>query len=202
VYYPGFLPVHECLLALPSVRDLWMTYLGGASDDYSALFDTLADDLSIMPALESISFNNCQTDVALLPMVNMLTTRTIDTEGVAKLKSFKLNFSQEDKHEAALDLKQQQTEVELAVDRLRMLRSEGLNVEIQSDFKWFSGNINSQMVLLFICFMRRPLKFPTDQRDRCLIIILTRSLFCSVLFNILSILFRSTASAFARDRHS
>jgi hypothetical protein len=54
-------------------------------------FDILTIDLVNLPALESFSLEHCQTEVPLLSMVKMLTTRTTDMESRAKLK-FSSNF--------------------------------------------------------------------------------------------------------------
>ncbi|KAJ7172899.1 hypothetical protein C8R43DRAFT_1058314 [Mycena crocata] len=169
VYYPDLAPMFDCMSIVPSLRELELTWLGASTDDYSSLFKFLFEYPSVLPVLESFSIDECQINIDLVPLVRMLTARmegyelegddrqgftddeewTIATPGPdfsPKLKSFSLAFSQEDKYEEGPDIKQHNTDVNLALDRLRGLRSRGLRVDIQSLFKWFSRNINSQMI--------------------------------------------------------
>ncbi|KAJ7136862.1 hypothetical protein C8R44DRAFT_868957 [Mycena epipterygia] len=131
---------------MPSLRGLEMTLLGGSSHEFSTLFTTLAEDPSILPALESLTIDKCQTKIELPPLARMLAARTGGMDGVAKLKCFGLFFDHDDLHYDSVDFKQQDEDVELALDQLRSLRSEGLKLEIESSIKWFGRDIDSQMI--------------------------------------------------------
>ncbi|KAJ7151822.1 hypothetical protein C8R43DRAFT_1004451 [Mycena crocata] len=63
-----------------------------------------------------------------------------------KLKSFTLACGQDDRYEDGPNLRQHNLDVELALDRIRDLRFEGLKVDIQSSLKWFGRTINSEMI--------------------------------------------------------
>ncbi|KAJ7136851.1 hypothetical protein C8R44DRAFT_363481 [Mycena epipterygia] len=147
VYDPDFAAIRVCIFSMPSLRDLRMTLhgVGGTSEDFRSLFETLADP-SVLSALESFSIWHCQINIELLPLVQMLAARSTGMDGVAKLKSFRLIFDQESPDKDVVDLKQLNMDVELALDQLRGLRSEGLNVEIGSLIKWFGQDVNSHMI--------------------------------------------------------
>ncbi|KAJ7136872.1 hypothetical protein C8R44DRAFT_363556 [Mycena epipterygia] len=146
IYDPDFLFIHLYMLSLPSVRHLQMSLLGGTSDEFSSLFRTIAEDPAFLPALESLIIDKCQTNIDLLSLVPMLAARTTGTDGVSKLKSFRLSFDQEEQSQDAVHFRRRDKDVEFALDQLRSLRSEGLKVEIESSMKWFSKDIDSQMI--------------------------------------------------------
>ncbi|KAJ7686928.1 hypothetical protein B0H17DRAFT_1332579 [Mycena rosella] len=146
IWDPDFAPILQCISSVPSVRELQMTWVGGTTIEFSQLFKTLAEGPSCLPALESINIEDCQTNIHLPSLVQMLRARTTGKDGVAMLTSFRLSFSQDNQHEDAIDFEQQDKDVELALDRLGGLRSQGLQVEIQSSVKWFSANIDSKMI--------------------------------------------------------
>ncbi|KAJ7136869.1 hypothetical protein C8R44DRAFT_868963 [Mycena epipterygia] len=114
--------MRTCISSLPSVRDLEMTCLGRASNDFSMIFITLSEHPSFLRALESF-VDHYQTNIELFPLVRMLVQY----------------------HDTA-DFEQQDADIEIALDQLCSLRSDGLKLEIQFSIKWFNTNINSQMV--------------------------------------------------------
>ncbi|KAJ6576962.1 hypothetical protein DFH09DRAFT_355259 [Mycena vulgaris] len=146
LYEPDITPIYECISALPSLRDLQMTCLSTTTDDFSTLFRLIADTPSVLPSLETMIIADCPTNIDLLPLVQMLAARTTGMDGTTKLTSFRLSFDQEDRHEEVVDLKAQDKDIQLALDRLGELRSHGLEVEIRSAVKWLSPTINSQMI--------------------------------------------------------
>ncbi|KAJ7858596.1 hypothetical protein B0H13DRAFT_2356453 [Mycena leptocephala] len=64
----------------------------------------------------------------------------------AEVEVLRLAFGQEDKYEDGPNLKQHNIDIQLALERLRNLRSQGLAVDIQSSLKWFGRNIGAQML--------------------------------------------------------
>jgi hypothetical protein len=77
----------------------------------------------------------------------MFAARRALIQRMAQLKSFKLSFHQEYQDDyAEVDMKKQNTDVELPLQQLGDLRSQGLQLSIQSTIKWLSGNITSQIV--------------------------------------------------------
>ncbi|KAJ7686931.1 hypothetical protein B0H17DRAFT_702759 [Mycena rosella] len=143
IWGPDIAPILECICSLPSVCELQMTWCGGTGVEFNNLFKTLAEDPSVMPALESVNIEDCEASIDLPSLVQMLATRTTGMDSVAKLKSFRISFSHEDPYEYGIDLDK---DVELALDRLSGLRSQGLQVKMQSSIKWFSTNIDSKIV--------------------------------------------------------
>lgn len=123
--YMEFTPMHDCIMSMPSVRDLTLTCPGGTNGSLSALFSMMAEDPFILPALESLMIDDCQVHIDLCPLVQMLAARAGDEgmEGAAKLTSFKLTFDAADLREDAEIWAR--PEVEAALDRLRGLRSQG-----------------------------------------------------------------------------
>ncbi|KAJ7172841.1 hypothetical protein C8R43DRAFT_1119677 [Mycena crocata] len=65
---------------------------------------------------------------------------------VPTLKSFSLSFGQQERCEDRVDLKQREKDVDITLERLRQLRSQGLQLDIQSSLKWFGTSIDSQMI--------------------------------------------------------
>ncbi|KAJ7713131.1 hypothetical protein DFH07DRAFT_1068680 [Mycena maculata] len=139
-------PIQDCISCLPTVRDLRITWLGASEDDFTNLFDILAEDPPVLPGLASLSIDDCQTDIDVGPLVEMLAARRAGRDGAAQLQSFRLAFDDQDRYEGGADLQKQDKDIELSLERLRGLRSEGLKVDIRSAAKWFSKNISSQMI--------------------------------------------------------
>ncbi|KAJ7281061.1 hypothetical protein C8J57DRAFT_1564555 [Mycena rebaudengoi] len=164
-YEEGLAVIHECILESSSFRKLLITGLGGSSRGLNHLCSTLADDASVLPSLESFTIEDCQITVNLLPLVRMLMARTTGMHGVVRLNFFRLGFAQEVKYFEADDLALLGKEVEHALNEFRNLRSQGLELEIQSAFQWLSSHINSQMVGCAFSFVPHGLKFLIDQRD-------------------------------------
>ncbi|KAJ7775493.1 hypothetical protein B0H16DRAFT_1713080 [Mycena metata] len=140
-------PMHDLISRMPSVRNLRILCAGVTSAHFTALFDYMAQDPYILPALTSFIIEECCTQIPLRPLVRMLTARSSPTEGVVRLNSFTLSFHQEYNDDyAEVDMKAQNEDVGLALEQLRALRSEGLQLHIQSSMKWLSGNITEKMI--------------------------------------------------------
>ncbi len=90
----------------------------------------------------------------------MLAARWAPIAGVSQLKSFRLIFHQQYQDSyAEVNMKEQNKDVELALAELGDLRSQGLQVDVQSTIKWLSGNITSQIVSSPFDSTRRALNF-------------------------------------------
>ncbi|KAJ7911902.1 hypothetical protein B0H13DRAFT_2479151 [Mycena leptocephala] len=141
--------MHDCISRVPSVRNLEMLCAGVTGADFSRIFDSMSKDHSILPALTFFTIGECTAQIELRSLVQMLAARRACIEGMAQLKSFKLSFHQEYQDDyAEVDMKKQNTDVELALQQLGDLRSQGLQVSIQLTIKWLSGNITSQITFV------------------------------------------------------
>ncbi|KAJ7652761.1 hypothetical protein DFH06DRAFT_994857, partial [Mycena polygramma] len=89
MYEPGFERIYRCMTAMPALRVLEMRCPGGSAADYHDFFDTLGQDLSILPALETLEITHCRAEIGLPTLVRMLEARAV---GEGKLKSFSLLF--------------------------------------------------------------------------------------------------------------
>ncbi|KAJ7658207.1 hypothetical protein DFH06DRAFT_1472875 [Mycena polygramma] len=143
MYEPGFERIYRCMTAMPSLRVLEMRCPGGSAADYRDFFDTLAQDLSILPALETLEITHCRAEIELPTLVRMLEARAM---GEGKLKSFSLLFEDDGGHESGADLVELAEGVDHALDGIRGLRSQGLKVNIKSNIEWLSESISSQFI--------------------------------------------------------
>ncbi|KAJ6505698.1 hypothetical protein C8R47DRAFT_1102234 [Mycena vitilis] len=134
MYETGFERIYRCMTAMPSLRVWKMKCPDGSAADYHHFFDTLAQDLSILPALEALEITHCQAQIELPTLVRMLEARVM---GEGKLKSFSLLFDDYRGHDEGMND---------ALEGLRGLRSQGLKVNIKSNRKWLSENISSQFL--------------------------------------------------------
>ncbi|KAJ7105362.1 hypothetical protein C8R44DRAFT_858654 [Mycena epipterygia] len=139
--------MHDFMSRVPSFRNIHMLCAGITSAHFTGLFDSISNDPSILPALTSFTIDECCTEIPLRPLVQMLAARRAPMEGVAQLNSFKLLFHQEYQDDyAEVNMNAQNKDVELTLKQLCALRSQGLQLDIQSNIKWLSGNITSQMI--------------------------------------------------------
>jgi hypothetical protein len=130
--------------ALPTLRELRLSWLISPSDILTSLFSFIAEDISVLPGLESIHIDQCRVDVQLAPLVELLAVRTTPTEGVALLKAVGLAFG---KGEDDYGLRWQWDQaIERAWDKLLDLGSQGLNVDIQSSVNCLGDSVNMKMV--------------------------------------------------------
>ncbi|KAJ7854660.1 hypothetical protein B0H13DRAFT_2206211 [Mycena leptocephala] len=138
--------MHDFLSRVPSARSLHMLCPGITNAHFRILFDSLSED-PILPALTSLIIDECVTEIPLRPLLRMLAARRAPIAGVSQLKSFRLIFHQEyQDNYAEVNMKEQNKDVELALAELGDLRSQGLQVDVQSTIKWLSGNITSQII--------------------------------------------------------
>ncbi|KAJ7610722.1 hypothetical protein DFH06DRAFT_1147963 [Mycena polygramma] len=148
LHEPDLEPVYEFITTLPSFREWRMAAPGAATEAFSVLFAALiVDPSTILPGLESFHIEDCRTGIALPGLVRMLAARSVEREGMAKLKSFALRFEEDMQNEHADNMKERDRDVESALARLGELRSQGLEVDIRSSFKWLSDNISLSMNL-------------------------------------------------------
>ncbi|KAJ7494232.1 hypothetical protein B0H11DRAFT_929580 [Mycena galericulata] len=146
LFEPDMAPITACIWSLPSLREVRMVCPGAASDDFTRLFDII-NDPSILPALESLAIDDCRADIELGPLDRLLSARASGKDGAAKLISFTLSFNQDCGGDGyAVDMQQHDEDVELALDRIRNLRRQGLKVDIRSSFKWLTHNLDLQMI--------------------------------------------------------
>ncbi|KAJ7127430.1 hypothetical protein C8R43DRAFT_1240379 [Mycena crocata] len=149
IYDPDYMLIYTCISSLPTIRELRMTCDCSTYEGFNTLFTTLAEDLSVLPALESLHIDECETSIDLLQLERMLSARLKGEDGVAKLKSFRICFTQEewnDWRDGTRARTSRDKQVDRALDRLRKLRSQGLSLEFPSSVKWDSTDINSQMI--------------------------------------------------------
>ncbi|KAF7338958.1 C3H1-type domain-containing protein [Mycena venus] len=139
--------MHDLILCVPSVRNIHMLCAGVTSAHFTGLFDSISKHSSILPALTSFTIDECCTEIPLRPLVQMLAARRSPMEGIAQLNSFKLLFHQEyyDVY-AEVNMNAQNKDVGLALEQLCALRSQGLQLDIQSTIKWLSGNVTPKMI--------------------------------------------------------
>ncbi|KAJ6475958.1 hypothetical protein C8R47DRAFT_1290558 [Mycena vitilis] len=143
MYEPGFERIYRCMAIMPTLRRLQMRCPCGSATDYQQFFDTLTQDPTILPALETLEIVQCRAEIALPTLVRMLEARTA---GAAKLRSFSLLFEDDGGHEFGADLLKLTARMDHALDGLRVLSSQGLKVDITSNIKWLSENISSQFI--------------------------------------------------------
>ncbi|KAJ7641454.1 hypothetical protein FB45DRAFT_1125274, partial [Roridomyces roridus] len=133
---------------LTSVRELTLICPSNQTNAFERLFGTIAKDLTLMPALESFNITECQFHVPFPPLVRMLAARTQhDKEGVAKLKSFQLTFDPENGREDG-EMRDEDVDSKIlgALEDLRGLLSQGLQVSIQSECERLGSNIDPRLI--------------------------------------------------------
>ncbi|KAJ7156521.1 hypothetical protein C8R43DRAFT_998251 [Mycena crocata] len=132
-----------CMRNLSTIRELTLT-CDDPTYDFNRLLTTLAEGVTFLPALESLNIDECKTNVDVILLEGMLSARTTGEIG-SKLTSFRIRFSDEISYRGNKEFCRDM-QVELALDRLRKLRSQGLSLEFLSSVKWFSVDMNSQMI--------------------------------------------------------
>ncbi|KAJ7827384.1 hypothetical protein B0H13DRAFT_2290272 [Mycena leptocephala] len=123
--------MHDFLSRVPSVRSFHMLCPGITNAHFRIIFDFLSED-PILPALTSFIIDEYVTDIPLRPLIRMLAVRRAPIAGD--------NY-------AEVNMKEQDKDMELALAGLGDLRSQGLQMDVQSTIKWLSGNITSQILL-------------------------------------------------------
>ncbi|KAJ7141667.1 hypothetical protein C8R43DRAFT_954621 [Mycena crocata] len=86
IYEPDYTLIHKCISSLPTIRELRVSCESLTDDVLSDLFEALANNPSLIPALESLDIAECPISVDLLLLERMLSARTTDA-GVSKLSS-------------------------------------------------------------------------------------------------------------------
>ncbi|KAJ6466158.1 hypothetical protein C8R47DRAFT_1079047 [Mycena vitilis] len=99
----------------------------------------------IVPALETIHINHRQDNIPLSPLVQMLAARTMNAQTGAKLRKITLAFEDDCDNLDSIDPVERDRKVEKTLEQLRELRSQGLEVDVRSSYKWLSKNIGTQM---------------------------------------------------------
>ncbi|KAJ7149486.1 hypothetical protein C8R43DRAFT_503933 [Mycena crocata] len=138
----------ESLSNLPPIREMKISCFNHKNDDFGDLFGLLETEPTLLPKLESLTIEDCARKVDVVSLARMLAARMCDVEGSTTLKSFRLTFDSKveldgvEEFEELLD-KDVDTDVQLALKKLRDLRSHGLNMDIHVPIKWISSDINS-----------------------------------------------------------
>ncbi|KAJ7644503.1 hypothetical protein FB45DRAFT_1115994 [Roridomyces roridus] len=127
------------LSGLRSIQDLTLRGPEGTDGALEVLLLKIEQDPSFLPLLESLAIRGCEFIISLPILVHMLCARMEREEGEAKLKSFQLP-----RDDAEIYKCDESVEVEL--DKLRGLRSQGLNVDIQSNFKFWNSYIDPSVL--------------------------------------------------------
>ncbi|KAJ7644501.1 hypothetical protein FB45DRAFT_1115989 [Roridomyces roridus] len=130
------------LPGLRSIQDLTLRGSDGTDGALEELFLQL-ETPSFLPLLESFAVHGCEFLIPLPAVVNMLQARTERAEGEAKLRSFQLLFGGDYSNgweDAQID--NLDASVEMQLNKIRGLDSQGLKVDIQSNFKFWNSYID------------------------------------------------------------
>ncbi|KAJ7605594.1 hypothetical protein FB45DRAFT_952782 [Roridomyces roridus] len=116
---------------------------------FPKLFARLFDDPKMLPVLSSLSIINCRSTIPLSPLVKML--KTVTKREPAKLTSFKITFAHgrievDGGYMTSGGGPSKDRQVEDLLTQFREMRAAGLEVDIQSNIKWFSEEMNLPMI--------------------------------------------------------
>ncbi|KAJ7201245.1 hypothetical protein C8J57DRAFT_1736219 [Mycena rebaudengoi] len=139
LWSPRYMEALECISIFPSLKELTMRFPAWTTDEYSNLFDRMAESADYLPVLESINLDWCKTDIAVGPMARMLSERWAGVDGATRIISFRLSFH--DNHENNFE-----SVVSRAQFQLLYLREQGLKMDIHDLHKWSTEKISSPMM--------------------------------------------------------
>ncbi|KAJ7448354.1 hypothetical protein FB451DRAFT_1567279 [Mycena latifolia] len=131
-----FTEAYHCFWSLASLTEVSLRSPSWFTDDFSQFFDWFGWSRPILPGLQTLNIDRCPHGVDVGDLVKMLSTRSRDVEGAAKIKSFRLSFGADIEANG----------VRKALAGLADLRIEGVEIDINSAPKWATRNINSQMM--------------------------------------------------------
>jgi hypothetical protein len=129
----------ECISIPPSLKELTMRFPAWTTDEYSNLFDRMAESADYLPVLESLNLDRCKTDIVVGPMARMLSERW--TGGATSITSFRLSFNHDHDNNSKYVVPRAQAQ-------LLYLREQGLKMDIHHLPEWSTQNISSPMVRL------------------------------------------------------
>ncbi|KAJ7470991.1 hypothetical protein FB451DRAFT_1252659 [Mycena latifolia] len=126
----------HCLSDFPFLTEFTIQFPQWSTGDFTRFFERISSNRDIVPALEVLAIDWCGVGIEVGALTAMLLARRAGVDGTTKLKSFRLSFS----------FDSQRVEVDQALDELRTLCSDGLELDIKRVRKWATQNINSNMM--------------------------------------------------------
>ncbi|KAJ7890397.1 hypothetical protein B0H13DRAFT_2666014 [Mycena leptocephala] len=154
IYYWDLQETMSILSHLSFLTHLTITSVLWTSEDISTFLGSLTQNPGFLPALESLSLEECQFQVKVHDLAMMLSARTKGSgAAIAKLLSFRLSFRSSfpgrevEATQMALWLPLEEVEVYTALNEIRDLRCRhGLRMEIVRAHRWISQHVDAHMV--------------------------------------------------------